>query len=207
MRTNSGKVLEVNLIDMPGFNDNNRNDDIFLTEIEDMLSRRGAEANCKLSGVIYMHDICNPFMYGPAKYRLKMFRRLFRETESAKMENVLLATNRWDLAGRKEGEGFEEDIKTRPVCWGTMHELGSKVERFDGTAQSALKLLQQLVMPEDKRPWEIKRGRSGRGGGVSATRGLPAVGTGARDTVADTEGSQANSGVFVESTVASASAL
>lgn len=155
VRTNGGKVLVVNLIDMPGFNENNRKDgEIFLVEIKDMLSRHGAGANRKLSGVIYMHDICIPFMYGSAKDRLKMFRALPHTTGSAKMENVLLVTNRWDLVGGEEGKGFEEDI--RSVCWRTMHKLGSKVERFDGTAESGLKLLQQLVMPEDQGPWEFQ---------------------------------------------------
>lgn len=154
VRTNGGKALVVNLIDMPGFNENNRNDEIFLVEVKDMLRRHGAGANRKLSGVIYMHDICTPFIYGAAEDRLKMFHALFHTAGPAKMKNVLLVTNRWDLMGGEEGKGFEKDIRSK--CWRAMHRLGSKAGRFDGTAESALKLLQQLVMPEDQRPWEFQ---------------------------------------------------
>ncbi|KAF8529924.1 P-loop containing nucleoside triphosphate hydrolase protein, partial [Trichophaea hybrida] len=137
-----GKI--VTLVDTPGFDDSNHGDGYVLRNIADMLRECYQGGGKKFSAIIYLHRISDIRMGGAARKNLRLFRELCG-CDSGSLENVLLATNRWDLVTESDGRQREERLQSHPDCWKSLMDSGSTVVRFDGTRQSALTLIRSVI--------------------------------------------------------------
>ncbi|CUS07478.1 unnamed protein product [Tuber aestivum] len=133
---------KVTLVDTPGFNDTTRTDSEVLTEICDWTSETFKE-NRLLSGIIYLHSVTNVRMDGSSVKNLRMFQKLCGR---GALRNVFLTTTQWS----KVTDQAEGEIRERALCeernfWGLLIERGATLQRFHGTRESGLKLIDQLM--------------------------------------------------------------
>ncbi|PWW78611.1 hypothetical protein C7212DRAFT_21302, partial [Tuber magnatum] len=142
----------VTLVDTPGFNDTARSDTEVLTEICDWTSETFRE-NRLLSGIIYLHNVTNVRMDGSSVKNLRMFQKLCGR---GALKNVFLTTTQWS----KVTDQAEGEIRERALCkernfWGLLIERGATLQRFHGTRESGLKLIDQL-MPKQPAALDIQ---------------------------------------------------
>ncbi|RPB03413.1 hypothetical protein L873DRAFT_1591928, partial [Choiromyces venosus 120613-1] len=132
----------ITLVDTPGFNDTTRSDTEVLTEICDWTSKTFKEERL-LSGIIYLHRITDVRMDGSAVKNLRMFQKLCGR---GALMNVFLTTTQWsrvtDLA---DGESREKGLCQDRNFWGILLEKGATLQRFQGTRESGLKLIADLM--------------------------------------------------------------
>jgi hypothetical protein len=127
-------VKLITLIDTPGFDDSSHDDATILTEIAVEL-RETYEQDRKLSGIIYFPRISDPRMQGSAIKQLRVFRELCGD-DSGTLENVILATSRWDrLESEELGIRRQTELENNPRFWKPMCMKGSQVRRFEGTTE------------------------------------------------------------------------
>jgi hypothetical protein len=113
----------------------------------------------KLAGIIYLHKITDGRMLGSAKRNLRMFKNL---TGSANLGSVVLATTHWTDS---DGRSVPEDVGQRRITeltetkefWGEMVARGSRVEKHDGTGESAQRIVSELVARQIKVVLDIQR--------------------------------------------------
>lgn len=66
------------------------------------------------------------------------------------LKKVVLLTTMWEkLTSRDEGEARELELKTTEGYWGYMTKRGSKVERHTNDMQSARRLVDTFVPPDE----------------------------------------------------------
>ncbi|CUS07476.1 unnamed protein product [Tuber aestivum] len=132
----------VTLVDTPGFNDTTRTDTEVLTEICDWTSKT-YEENRLLSGIIYLHRITDVRMDGSSMKNLRMFQKL---CGIRALKNVFLTTTQWSNAvGQADGEVREKGLCEDRDFWGMLIEQGATLQRFHGTRESGLELIDQLM--------------------------------------------------------------
>jgi hypothetical protein len=103
-----------------------------------ILSRYGKDI--KLSGLLYFHRISDNRMAGsPLKY-LSMYERLCGKNT---LQNVILTTTMWDEVDQKTGDERERELKTK--YWQTMLDRRSTANRFIGTRESALTVIDPFI--------------------------------------------------------------
>ena len=101
--------------------------------------------------------------------QLDIFRELCGD-DSATLKNVIFATNRWDLLEREEvGVRRQIELENDHRFWKPMCKKGSKVRRYDGTTESAIKLI-QLIMRNKPQPLKIQQELVDDGKPLSETR-------------------------------------
>lgn len=138
--------VRVWLIDTPGFDDTDRSDAEVLKDIAFWLAAAYTR-HTQLAGILYLHRITEPRFQGSAKRNLRMFQQL---CGTKNLDSVILATTHWS---DKEGKGYPEDEGQRKVkelieteeFWGGMVARGSRVERHDGSKESARNIISNLV--------------------------------------------------------------
>lgn len=138
--------VRVWLIDTPGFDDTDRLDAEVLKDVAFWLAA-AYTSHTQLSGILYLHRITEPRFHGSAKRNLRMFQQL---CGTKNLDSVILATIHWS---DKEGKGYPEDEGQRKVkelieteeFWGGMVARGSRVERHDGSKESARNIISNLV--------------------------------------------------------------
>jgi hypothetical protein len=138
--------VRVWLIDTPGFDDTNRSDAEVLKDVAFWFSAAYSRGT-RLAGIIYLHRITDIKMFGSAKRNLRMFKKLCGDEN---LNSVVLATTHWK---DKEGKPVPEDVglarvqelKETPDFWGEMVERGSRIERHDGSKESATRIVSNLV--------------------------------------------------------------
>lgn len=138
--------VRVWLIDTPGFDDTNRSDAEVLKDVAFWLAAAYTR-HTQLAGILYLHRITEPRFQGSAKRNLRMFQQL---CGTKNLGSVILATTHWS---DKEGKRYPEDEGQRKVkqlieteeFWGGMVARGSRVERHDGTKESARNIISNLV--------------------------------------------------------------
>ena len=140
----------ITLVDTPGFDDTNRSDTEVLKEITNWTSKTYKKSQL-LSGIIYLHPITHTHMEGSAMKNLRMFQRLCGE---GVLENVLLTTTQWSKVDRVEGE-FREDNLRDEGLWGGLIGKGATLQRFHGTRESGLELIDKLVS-KTRKPLHIQ---------------------------------------------------
>lgn len=134
------------LIDTPGFDDTNRSDVEVLKDIAYWLAAAYSK-HTQLAGILYLHSIKEPRFLGSAKRNLRMFQQI---CGTKNLDSVILATTHWsDAEGKRypedEGQSKVKELIETKEFWGEMITRGSRVERHDGTKESARTIISNLV--------------------------------------------------------------
>ncbi|KAG0694748.1 P-loop containing nucleoside triphosphate hydrolase protein [Suillus ampliporus] len=127
------------LVDTPGFDDTFLSDTEILRRIAVWLASSYGD-DMKLAGVLYLHDISQPRMFGTSRRNLDMFRRLCGENAE---RNVILVTTKWNDVGAGVGERREQQLKDS--FWKEMVNNGSQVDRFHGSRKSAWDVMRPIL--------------------------------------------------------------
>lgn len=140
------------LVDTPGFDDTFMTDVQVLQRIADWL-KSTYEKNVKLSGVLYLHRISDNRVGGTPLRNYKMFKELCGKDN---FKNVILVTTMWDAVTEEVGSAREQELHAE--FWKAMIALGSTTHRFEGTTESAWKIINSLSVPPlaSLRPLQIQ---------------------------------------------------
>ncbi|KAG0134446.1 P-loop containing nucleoside triphosphate hydrolase protein, partial [Tuber indicum] len=133
----------VTLVDTPGFSDTTRSDTEVLAEICDWTSEtyRGGRL---LSGIIYLHRITDVRMDASAVKNLRMFQKLCGH---GALRNVFLTTTQWsNVIDPADGQIRESALCEERNFWGILLEKGASLQRFHGTRESGLELINKLML-------------------------------------------------------------
>ncbi|KAF9450903.1 hypothetical protein P691DRAFT_423575 [Macrolepiota fuliginosa MF-IS2] len=134
------------LVDLPGFDDVNRNDLEILYVTSEWL-RRTYQNKIRLTGILYMHRITDSRM---GVTSLKSLRFLGEICGDAAMTQVTLVTTMWDrLQGTEVGESREGEL--RKYFWKTMLDKGSQMGRFSNTNESGKAIVDGVILRTSKR--------------------------------------------------------
>ncbi|KAL4062801.1 P-loop containing nucleoside triphosphate hydrolase protein [Scleroderma yunnanense] len=134
------------LVDTPGFDDTFVTDTQILRNIANWLHYTYKQ-NVKLSGLLYLHRISDNRVAGTPLRNLNMFKELCGEDS---FKNVILVTTMWDEILEDVGLQREEELQN--TFWQRMIKLGSSAQRFDGTEESAWKIINSIsVSPSRER--------------------------------------------------------
>lgn len=134
------------LVDTPGFDDSDKSDAEILSMLANWLAVTYSNRT-KLHGILYLHRIIDVRMQGSARRNLKVFKDLCGPDA---LEKVVLVTTMWEkLASRDEVEARELQLKTANDYWGYMVKKGSKIMRHTNDMQSAKKLVDMFLPPDD----------------------------------------------------------
>jgi len=138
------------LVDTPGFDDTERSDIEVLQEIANWTTAT-YKKNILLSGIIYLHPITDTCIDGSAMRNLRMFENLCGQEA---LENVLLTTTQWSNIDPAEGQAREDNLRDGGL-WGGLLSRGASLQRFNGTRESGLELIQKL-MSNTRKPLHIQ---------------------------------------------------
>ncbi|KAI5999560.1 P-loop containing nucleoside triphosphate hydrolase protein [Pisolithus albus] len=146
-------IRNIVLVDSPGFDDKFMTDVEILREIAHWLCATHNK-NIKLSGVLYLHRISDKRVSGAPLRNYHMFKALCGEEN---FKNVVLVTTMWDEVTEEVGSAREKELQSD--LWRSMMNLGSTMQRFDGTTESAWNIINSfsLAPPVQRRPLRIQR--------------------------------------------------
>ncbi|KAI6042170.1 hypothetical protein EDC04DRAFT_3058955, partial [Pisolithus marmoratus] len=149
----SDGIRNIVLVDMPGFDDTFMTDTQILRQIAYWLEKT-YKKNMKLSGMLYLHRISDNRVSGTPSRNYGMFKELCGKEN---FKNVILVTTMWDEVTEEVGSAREKELQSD--FWRSMITLGSSVHRFDGTMESAWKIIDSLSVapPVQRRPLQIQR--------------------------------------------------
>ncbi|KAJ9504306.1 hypothetical protein H2202_000362 [Exophiala xenobiotica] len=138
--------VRVWLIDTPGFDDTNRSDAEVLKDVAFWLAAAYTKET-RLAGIIYLHRIIDVRMSGAANRNLRMFRQLCGVNN---LNSVILATTHWtdengNTVPEAVGQARINELQQTEDFWGGMIAKGSRVEKHDGSAKSARRIVSNLV--------------------------------------------------------------
>ncbi|KAI6033489.1 hypothetical protein BKA83DRAFT_1795081 [Pisolithus microcarpus] len=145
-------VRSIILVDTPGCNAV-MTDFHVLGEIALWLTRV-YEKNIKLNGMLYFHPISD---YG-IRERMSRNYNIFKEPcGKDNFKNVIFVTTMWDRVSEEVGSEREQDLQSN--FWQEMISLGSTIHRFEGTTESAWKIINSLPASRmaERRPLQIQR--------------------------------------------------
>ncbi|KAH7925378.1 hypothetical protein BV22DRAFT_1129044 [Leucogyrophana mollusca] len=150
------------LVDTPGL------DDAYADEVE--VLRRIAvwlaysyNANLKLSGVIYLHDISQASVMGRARHNFAVFNKLCG-AEAA--EHVTLATTKWANVKSETGQRHEQQLRD---TWKDWLCQGSEMAKFTDTRQSAWDIIDSVTKKQPLDALRIQREMVDLGKRISET--------------------------------------
>ncbi|EJD50970.1 hypothetical protein AURDEDRAFT_112048 [Auricularia subglabra TFB-10046 SS5] len=127
------------LIDTPGYDDTSRSDVEILRKIADFFEVCMRNKHM-LSGVLYLHRITDNRVGHIAAKNIRMFAKL---CGPGVMSNVVLCTTMWEEVDPVVGESREKELCES--FWKEMITAGAKVMRHDGTEESALEVVRELL--------------------------------------------------------------
>ena len=110
------------ILDTPGFDDTHRSDTEVLTEVAEYLAslyRNGF----RVSGIIYLHNICENRIRGSSYKNLQMFEKLCGK---GALQNVVMLTNRWGMID--ESEALKKESELKKDYWNMYLKAGCKVD-------------------------------------------------------------------------------
>ena len=93
-----------------------------------------------LSGLLYFHRISDVRMSATPLKNLRMFEELCGKNS---FKNVILTTTMWNDVDEETGASREGELKG--IYWKAMVERGSSTGRFEGTRDSAFRLIAPLL--------------------------------------------------------------
>ncbi|KAG6833285.1 hypothetical protein H0H87_009460, partial [Tephrocybe sp. NHM501043] len=129
------------VIDTPGFDHTTVDDREILRRIAVWLAR-SYDANMKLAGIIYLHEISQGNM-SPVRRNLDTFSKLCGPSA---IKNVVLATTKWGDIPQPLGD--EREKLLRDHHWKDMLDHGSVMFRHEGTQTSAQIIVDQILAQE-----------------------------------------------------------
>lgn len=139
------------IVDTPGFDDSKRPNAEILHEISKILTYQ-YEMGSPLKGIIYIHSIADVRFRGSAGLNLRILRQMCGDQA---LRNVMLITSRWDQVMPSQGADRERNL--REDFWKEMLRKGSRMNRFQGTHDSAAALVSQLLEINDSCVLDIQR--------------------------------------------------
>ncbi|KAN0098824.1 P-loop containing nucleoside triphosphate hydrolase [Hyaloscypha variabilis] len=141
------------LVDTPGFDNTNRSDAEVLKDVAFWLAASYTK-EVRLAGIIYLHRITDARMQSSALRNLRMLRNLCGVTN---LESVVLVTTHWVNA--KTGVHISESTGQARIneFWGAMIKRGSRAERHDGSKQSALRIVGEIIDRQFRVVLDIQR--------------------------------------------------
>ena len=129
----------VRFIDTPGFDDTDTKDSDILKTIWKYIS----QGSIRLSGLLYLHRITDGRVGGTALKNLSMFQKLVGDHS---MTNVILVTTMWGkLQPFDNGEARVKELTEAGKFWGGMIGCGATHERYNGTKEDALRIVQMVL--------------------------------------------------------------
>ncbi|KAG7284892.1 hypothetical protein NEMBOFW57_009507 [Staphylotrichum longicolle] len=130
------------LVDTPGFDDINHEDGTILSRIGQWLDLSYHEGK-RLSGLIFMHDVTQPRIGRSNVRNMTLFRKI---TGNDNMKNVTLLTTKWEiLPDQAIGVRRENELHEEPGFWNRMLADDAQSRRHDGTKESALAIIRELL--------------------------------------------------------------
>ena len=140
----------VRFIDTPGFDDTDTKDSDILKTIWEYIS----SGDLRLSGLLYLHHITDDRVGGTARKNLGMFKKLVGDHG---MKNVILVTTMWGKLQRSDdGEARVKELTKTGKFWGSMISSGATHERYDGTKEDALRIV-QMILPKEPIKLQIQQ--------------------------------------------------
>ncbi|KAM0254615.1 hypothetical protein ACHAQJ_006582 [Trichoderma viride] len=135
----------VYILDTPGFDDTNRPDSETLQEIALYLAGLYS-MKTRLAGLIYLHRITDTRVSGSSLKNIRIFQNL---CGADAFDRVVLATTMWSTLDSMEG-GREIGVQRskelgHPEFWGQMIQKKSIMKEHDGSKDSALSIISELV--------------------------------------------------------------
>ncbi|KAF3941030.1 hypothetical protein ABW19_dt0201925 [Dactylella cylindrospora] len=128
------------ILDTPGFDDSYLSDfeilDALVVELAGMYKVQKA-----LNGVVYLHDVTKVRVGGTSHKSLRTFRKLIGDSS---LKNVVLTTTHWTSDPKLP----ERERELKEGFWRAMIVRGSRTERYDGTKQSGLKIVDSILPNE-----------------------------------------------------------
>jgi len=137
------KVL---LIDTPGYDKTTALENIVSSGISKILAQQ-YQRGVSLRGIIYLHRITESHIIGNASSILKVFRSICGPGDTL-LQNVILATTRWQLKQVTEEKGAAQEGTLRNL-WGQMLDHKSTLWRYYGDRASGLTILSRILANDD----------------------------------------------------------
>ncbi|KAH7918864.1 hypothetical protein BV22DRAFT_1075873 [Leucogyrophana mollusca] len=125
-------------VDTPGFDDTYEDDTEILRRISVWLARSYSD-KVKLAGIIYLHEITQPRMKGTARRNFDVFDKLCGVKAA---QNVILGTTKRANVKPDVAAGREQQLRD---FWKDMIQQGSLMAQFDGTSESAWKIVNAIT--------------------------------------------------------------
>ncbi|RXW23213.1 hypothetical protein EST38_g2621 [Candolleomyces aberdarensis] len=135
------------LVDTPGFGHTELSEVEIARRIAVWLSSLYGELGMKLCGIVYIHSIGQGRITPGDLSAFEVFRRL---CGMQAFVGVYLATTKWDLCTEEVGQRREKELKAQlrsGMADGQSHPLGAAMVRLKNTPQSALELVETIVVP------------------------------------------------------------
>ncbi|KAI5993994.1 hypothetical protein EDD15DRAFT_2547969 [Pisolithus albus] len=150
-------VRSIVLVDTPGCNDSMTDFEV-LGEIALWLTAMQVaycyDKNIELNGILYFHPISDEIILETVSRNYNIFKELCGKDYS---KNVIFVTTMWDNVSEEVGSEREQDL--RSDFWREMINLGSTTHRFEGTTESAWKIINSLSVSRtaERCPLQIQR--------------------------------------------------
>ena len=94
----------------------------------------------KFAGIIYLHDISQDRITEVARKNLSVFKKLCGDRAA---KHVVLATTKWSNLANETINQRETEL--RETFWKGMSSKGSSMTQFEGTPESAQKIVQDIL--------------------------------------------------------------
>ncbi|KAI6040123.1 P-loop containing nucleoside triphosphate hydrolase protein, partial [Pisolithus marmoratus] len=134
----SDGIRNIVFLDTPGFDDTSITDVQILRQIAHWLNAT-YKKNIKLGGVLYMHRISGNRVSGTLLRNYNMLKELCGKDN---FKNIILVTTMWDEVTEEVGSARERELQSD--FWRSMISFGSTIHRFEGTMESAWKIINSL---------------------------------------------------------------
>ncbi|KAI5993991.1 hypothetical protein EDD15DRAFT_2166626 [Pisolithus albus] len=145
-------VRSIILVDTPGCNDS-MTDFRVLGEIAMWLTYVYTK-NIKLNDMLYFHPISDYEIKERMSRNYNIFKGLCGKDN---FKNVIFVTTMWDRVSEDVGSEREQNLQSD--FWRAMISMGSTIQRFEGTTDSAWKIINSLPASRiaERRPLQIQR--------------------------------------------------
>ncbi|KAG6852773.1 hypothetical protein C0991_009213 [Blastosporella zonata] len=134
-----GVNRRVFIVDTPGFDDTSTGDREILRRIAVWMAK-SYSSDMKVAGIIYLQEITQTRVTGTTRKNLDMFEKLCGPNAAT---SIILATTKWGEVKSTVGE--QREAQLRDEHWKDMLMDGSKMRRFDGTQNSAQKIVNEIL--------------------------------------------------------------
>ncbi|KAG6820496.1 hypothetical protein H0H93_016303 [Arthromyces matolae] len=127
------------IVDTPGFDDTSTGDREILRRIAVWMAK-SYRTEMKVGGIIYLQEITQTRVTGTTRKNMDMFEKLCGPNAAS---SITLATTKWTEV--KESVGRQREAQLRDEHWKDMLRDGSKIRRFEGSRDSAQKIVNEIL--------------------------------------------------------------